>query len=788
MPTIHDSARPLTDADEATLGRSTVRPFLDISRAEVGWAGGKGANLGELTRAHFPVPPGFVVGAPAYAAVCDAEDLRPRLSALLQDLDVEDSLALAAASKAARELIDEAEIPEPVAQAIRDAYAELGDGVAVAVRSSATAEDTAELSFAGMHDSFLNVRGTDALLGAIRACWRSLFGARTIYYRAKQGMPQAGMDIAVVVQLQIDSKRSGVMFTSDPVTGDPDALTIEASVGLGETIVSGQVTPDRYVIRKRDGEVLLRSLEHKELAIEVDGSGGTRSRTLDPDEAAGSSLGDADVVALCKLGHDVEAHYGTPQDVEWAIDDAGAFWLVQSRPITTLGSHAEAQAPQAGTLLVRGLAASPGQAAGPVRIILSPLDGADLVDGEVLVAPMTTPDWVPLLRRASALVTDSGGITCHAAIVARELGIPAVVGTTNATQVLKDGQRVAVDGARGVVMPATAAGLATTPVVASAQATNPVAVAPAAPPITGTKVLLNLSDPGGAAAAAELPSDGVGLLRAELMMVHALGGDHPQMLVDEGRTAEAIERMTSSIETFAIAFAGRPVTYRSIDFRSNEFRGLRGGEAVEPQEANPMIGLRGALRALLHPEVFQLELAALNAVWDRGGTNVRLMLPFVRSANEFERCRELVAQSGLLDRRGFELWVMAEVPSVLFELDRYAALGVAGISVGSNDLTQLLMAADRDSALVSEAFDTASPAVLEYLDQLLGRASELGLQTSICGQAASVDGVVVERLVQAGIGSVSVTPDALQRTRRVVASSEQRLLLRAARLSLGATR
>lgn len=765
-------------------GYAVVRTFADISRAEVGWAGGKGANLGELTRAGFPVPPGFVVGATAYAAAIDAADARPRLATILHAIDVEDAAALTSAADAARAVIDDIAIPDDVTAEILAAYADLGPEVAVAVRSSATAEDTAALSFAGMHESMLNIRGEDELLGAIRGCWRSLFGERTIYYRAKQGVSQAALDIAVVVQCQIESQCSGVMFTSDPATGDASALTIESSVGLGETVVSGQVSPDRFVVRKADGTIVERDVRRKDVAIDSVDGGGTRRRTLDAREANAVSIDDADVLALAALGRRVEDHYGTPQDIEWARDADGALWLVQSRPITTLGRHATSGPPQ-GEVLARGLAAAPGRAFGPVRVIRSPQDGAALADGDVLVAPMTAPDWVPLLKRAAALVTDSGGITCHAAIVARELGIPAVVGATDATTTLQDDAVVTVDGTRGAVT-AGAPSTALSTVASGA----PGLVAGAAPqtPITATGVLLNLSDPARAADQAALPSDGVGLLRAELMLMHALGGDHPQKLVAEGRAAEAAERMAASIGAFASAFAGRPVTYRAIDFRSSEFRNLRGGEEFEPVEANPMIGLRGALRAIKHPEVLQIELAALTAVWDGGGTNVRLMLPFVRSADELARCRAIIAGSGLLDRPGFELWIMAEVPSVLFELERYAALGVTGISIGSNDLTQLLMAADRDSALVADAFDASSPAVLTYLDDLIRRASGLGLHTSICGQAASVDADFVERLIAAGIDTVSVTPDALDRTRRVVATAEQRLLLRAARQTSRRTR
>jgi pyruvate,water dikinase len=388
---------------------------------------------------------------------------------------------------------------------------------------------------------------------------------------------------------------------------------------------------------------------------------------------------------------------------------------------------------------------------------------------------MTAPDWVPLMRRAAAIVTDSGGMTCHAAIVSRELGIPAVVGTGEATRKLRDGELVTVDATDGVVLEGAA--------VRRSGSAPPPAPPPAARArvVTATQVLVNLSEPSQVQRAAALDVDGVGLLRAELMVLEALAGDHPRTLLEEQRGEEFVGAMAAGLSTFAHAFAPRPITYRTIDFRTNEFRGLRGGERFEPQEANPMIGYRGALRYTQDPEVFALELAALTRVWDQGHHNLHLMLPFVRTAKELRRCKELIGEAGLLERPGFELWVMAEVPSVLFNLDEYAALGVAGISIGSNDLTQLLLGADRDSELLAQTFDERDPAVVAYLQQLIPRARELGLRTSICGQAPSVHPEYADLLVRAGIDCVSVNIDVVDRTRALIAAAEQRVLLDAAR-------
>jgi pyruvate, water dikinase len=794
------SAAP-TAPTQPTTG-DPVRPFAQLGREDVAVAGGKGANLGELTNAGLPVPDGFVVGASAYAAYCAQTGVRERLAALLDGVDVEDTAKLQAASAAARALFDETPVPEPLAREIKARYEKLAGGdkqAPVAVRSSATAEDTAEASFAGMNETFLNVRGAEAVVDAVRRCWRSLHGARTVYYRGVNGYSQADMDIAVVVQRQVQSTRAGVMFTVNPATGERGELVIEGSWGLGEAVVSGAVSPDRYVVDKATLAVRRREVHRKELAIEYAPEGGTIQRALSEEQAMAPTLSDAEVVAVAEAGRRIEEHYGTPQDTEWAYDPEGTLWMLQSRPITTLHDEAAPQAaaetPQPRAVLLRGLGGAPGSASGAARILASTADAPKLGAGEVMVTHMTSPDWLPLMRRAAAIVTDSGGMTCHAAIVSRELGIPCVVGTGEATRVLRDGERVTVDATRGVVLegeedlsgglpaggPAGGVDRSTAEDARGPMAPATPAAVTAGAPVTGTQILVNLSEPSQVERVKGLAVDGVGLLRAEMMVLEALAGDHPRTLLEEGRGEEFVTRMATGLGTFAAGFAPRPVTYRTIDFRTNEFRGLRGGERYEPQEANPMIGYRGALRYTREPDVFALEMDAVRRVWDTGQHNLHVMLPFVRTTRELRRCRELVAESGLLERPGFELWVMAEVPSVLFNLAEYAKLGVAGISVGSNDLTQLLLGADRDNEVLAETFDERDPAVTEYLRELIPRARELGLRTSICGQAPSVHPEYAELLVRAGIDAISVSVDVVDRTRALVAAAERRLLLDAAR-------
>jgi pyruvate, water dikinase len=761
-----------------------VRDFSDLDRFDVAWAGGKGANLGELRKAGLPVPPGFVIGAEAYAAFCGADGLRTRIGSRLQSVDVSDQAALGEASAQVRKMVEAEPIPVAVSEAIQEAYGRLSNGVSgrsVAVRSSATAEDTEEASFAGMNETFLNVRGSDAVVDAVRRAWASLFGARTIYYRAARGFGHADMDIAVVVQAQIASTRAGVMFTIDPATGATDQIVIESSLGLGEAVVSGQVSPDRYVVDKESLSLLKREIRRKDISIDAQDGGGTRVRDVDPSERMLPSLTDDEARAIAELGRRIERHYGSPQDTEWCIDEGGSVWMLQSRPVTAFGGDNSAVA-TSGVVLLRGLGAAPGVGRGPVRILESTADAGRLNAGDVLVTHMTAPDWVPLMRRAAAVVTETGGMTCHAAIVSRELGVPCVVGTVDARSRLSDGMMVTVDAGPGLVLEGTG------PPQLREAIGGPLAPAIAAQPATGTLLLLNLSEPSQVARASALEVDGVGLLRAELMLIEALDGVHPLQLIEEGRGPEVTNRMAAALESFTRGFAPRPITYRTIDFRTNEFRGLRGGERFEPVEANPMIGYRGALRYTREPDLLRLELDAVARVWDAGQQNLHVMLPFVRTTRELATCVGLVADAGLMRRRGFELWVMAEVPSVLFNLAEYAALGVAGISIGSNDLTQLLLGADRDSDLLADVFDERDPAVVAYLRQLISAARALGLRTSICGQAPSVHAEYADILVRAGIDAVSVSTDAVDRTRRLIAAAERRVILEAARGSGAPTR
>ena len=767
--------------------RSTlVSRFEELRLGDAASVGGKGANLGEMTSAGLPIPPGFVVTAEAYLEAIDHAGIRRRLLDGFREAAAaaDDPGRLTTAAAALREAVRGVPIPDDVRAAILGEYHRLGDGIAVAVRSSATSEDAEGTSFAGMHDTYNNVVGDEAVLTQLRECWASLYGDRVISYRASQGMDEEPV-LAVVVQTQVISDRSGVMFTIDPSTGARDHLVIEAALGLGEVVVSGAVEPDTYLVAKDGPRLISARVGRQTHRLVADDDGTVRREDLDSQHADARVLTDAEVLEVAALGLRVEAHYGQPQDTEWAYS-GGRLFMLQSRPVTTLGGGplpaagadaAETGSQPAGTVLLRGLAAAPGRVTGRVRILQSPSEGASLQTGEILVAPMTNPDWVPTMRRAAAVVTDGGGMTCHAAIVARELGVPAIVGARTATTLLRDDELVTVDGAKGEIIEGADAATSAQP---AAPAMVSSAAAPAAPEPLATKLYVNLAIAERADDTAALDVDGVGLLRAEFMITDALGGMHPREMLARGQREEFIRRMTESLLSVTRAFGSRPVVYRTIDFRSNEFRGLEGGERFEPQENNPMIGYRGAFRYVKEPELFNLELELLARVREET-PNLHVMLPFVRTTWELEECLELVDASPLGRQRGLKRWVMAEVPSIVYRIPEYAAMGIDGVSIGSNDLTQLMLGVDRDSEICAELFDESDAAVLDAIERIITACRTAGITSSLCGQAPSNNPAFADHLVRYGIDSISVNPDAADRTRRVVAAAERRILLEAAR-------
>ena len=741
--------------------------FNEVTKEDIPLVGGKGANLGEMTNAKIPVPPGFIVTAKAYYNFIQETGIGGKIQECLESLDVNDSKQLQQAAAKVKQVILDAPMSPRLAEEIQQAYVKMGRGL-VAVRSSATAEDLPDASFAGQQSTFLNVEGEEELVAAVQECWASLFTPRAIFYREEQGFDHFKVGIAVPVQKMIQSQASGVMFTVEPVTSDTTKIVIEAVYGLGEAIVSGEVTPDLYIIDKKDIKIISKKIGKQDWKL-------TRNLSSDSDEPnikvplpsslqTQQKLADNDIIALAKIGKYIEELYQFPQDLEWAIEGEEIF-IVQTRPVTTIKAEAETVAEITHPVLLSGAPASPGTASGAVKIVPEASQIDKVKSGEVLVAEMTTPDFVPAMKRAAAIVTDRGGRTAHAAIVSRELGIPCVVGTGQATSVLSDGQIITVDGSQGKVYEGR---------VAEEKAT-PSAAMPKEKIKTRTKVYVNLADPEIAERVAARDVDGVGLLRAEFIIAGI--GDHPNYMLSQNRGHEFVDKLAQGLTKFAKAFDPRPVVYRTNDFKTNEYRTLKGGEKYEAVEENPMLGYRGASRYITDIDVFNMELEAIKRV-RKDYPNLWVMIPFVRTVDELAGTVKIMESTGLKRSQDFKLWMMAEVPSNFILLEKFIEVGIDGISIGSNDLTQLILGIDRDSEKLADTFDERDEAVLIAVERLIKVSKSMGITSSICGQAPSFYPELTEKLVKWGITSVSVSPDMIDKTREIIAGVEKKLKLR----------
>jgi len=747
--------------------------FEELGKDDVGIVGGKGANLGEMTQAKLPIPPGFVVTAQAYNRFLDETGIRDRINDILGNTNVDKSSELQAASREIRKIIEETEMPKSIAKDIMANYRKLSKmaGVGeefVAVRSSATAEDLPGASFAGQQETFLNIRGED-VVEKVRKCWSSLFTPRAIFYREKQGFEHAQVSIAVVIQKMVNCEKAGVMFTIHPATGERDKLIIEAGWGLGEGVVSGTVTPDHYVVSKETDEILDKEIMKKELMFTKDPkTGKTIKQKLDEEKGNAQVLTDEEIAKVAELGKRVEAHYNFPQDIEWAIEGEEIF-LTQSRPITVFYDEEEEVEEDQGEkeILVKGLGSAPGVGSGKVSALFDVEELDKVKEGDVLVTTMTNPDMVPAMRRASAIVTDEGGMTCHAAIVSRELGIPCVVGTGNGTEVLTDGLEITVDGSRGVVYK----GLTK---VEKKKEEAPVVAATKI--VTATEVKANISMPEIAERVAPL-ADGVGLLRVEHMILGI--GKHPIKFIKDGEEEELIKSIAEGVGTVAKAFYPKPVWYRSLDAPTDEFRTLKGGED-EPVEHNPMLGWRGIRRGLDQPDLLRAEFKAIKKLIDEGYKNIGVMIPLAQHPDELRRAKEIAREAGIEPHRDLKFGIMVETPAAALAIERFIEVGLDFISFGTNDLTQYTLAVDRNNERVAHLYTEKHPAVLKLIEMAIKACRKAGVQTSICGQAGS-DPEVAAKLVEYGITSISANPDAVETIREMVARTEMRLLLDRAR-------
>ncbi len=760
-----------------------------FNQRDMPYVGGKAAHLAELIKAGFPVPECFFITVEAYKKFIEANGLRKPIMDILAKMDYSSPDSLNAASKRIKTLVEQSRMPLIIRDAILKFYRELGgapnltiDFVKagqqlpfVAVRSSAVIEDISKTSSAGQQETYLNIRGDDALISAVQACWASLYTARAVYYRHAHDQPQ-DTSICVIVQRMINSETSGISFTVDPTAPIDGANKIinEASWGLGETIVQGQVDPDHYVVDKTTGQILSKTIGSKKMMrIRDSTSGNTVVRDVPPERTAAQVLSDEQIVTLSAYSKRIEQLYnGQPQNVEWATE-RGKLYILQTRAVTVLASKEMTGQTPTGTELLKGVGASPGIATGTVRIIRDLSELGKIGAGDVLVTIMTSPDMVIAMEKSAAIVTDQGGKTCQAAIVSRELGIPAIIGTMNSTQVLKDGQRVTVDAVHGIIY-------SDEPVAPAVQELSAVPV-PIAPPtethsispidITATEIKVNVafSDTAERVAA---KADGVGLMRLEHLLTKA--GMHPFEYIRQGRSEELAKIIAEGVGAVARSFAPKPVWVRTLDARTDEFRHMSGGDK-EPTETNPMLGWHGIRRDLDDSELLKAQLNAFKQLHEQGLTNVAVMIPFTINVEELRKAKAVAKEIGAPDTLKFG--IMVETPAAALSIEDYCKEGIAFVSFGSNDLCQLTLGIDRNNERLIKMFDEMHPGMQYQFKSVIKTCKRYGVKTSICGEAPSNRRDIVDFLIHTGIDSLSVNMDAIDKVRGWTIATERRILL-----------
>ncbi len=790
-----------------------IRFFETIGMGDVGLVGGKNASLGEMVRYLSPlgvnVPLGFATTRDAYQLLLSQNTLLERIESFMSDLDVEDVRQLQACGKAVRELILNTTLPIALEEEIIEAYSQLSQSYArtdidVAVRSSATAEDLPDASFAGQQESFLNISGARALLLHVKKCFASLFTDRAISYRYSRGFDHRDVSLCVGIQKMVRSDRSssGVMFTIDTQSGSDNVIMINSVLGLGENIVGGRINPDAFYVfkptlKENKSAIIKRQLGSKEMKMIYDEKLKTLNIPTTPSERECFSLNDADVITLARYGLSIEEHYGVAMDIEWAKDAYdGKLYIVQARPETVHSKKVNAQSIEKFTLkedtskrnnLVSGRAVGEKIGVGIVRVIRDLSEASRFNAGEVLVTDITDPDWEPLMKKASALVTNKGGRTCHAAIIAREIGVSAIVGTSDATELLQDGMEISVccaEGEEGKVYEGKIAFEIETIDLNNLEEPK-------------TKLFMNVGNPEMAFSFANIPNQGVGLARMEFIINNHIKA-HPMALYDmyQGNFVKGNEKISKLMQGFsdpktffidklsegvgmiAAAFYPNPVIVRTSDFKSNEYKHMLGGEAYEEDEENPMLGFRGASRyySQTYKEAFKWECEALKKVRDEMGlTNVKLMLPFVRTPDEGRKVIAIMNEMGLTQgENALEIYAMCEIPANVILADEFLKV-FDGYSIGSNDLTQLTLGVDRDSTLVAHIFDERNLAVKRMIKMAIDACKKEGKYIGICGQAPSDYPEITEFLVENGISSISLNPDSVLKMRQVVVELEKRL-------------
>lgn len=748
--------------------------FSEVDKENLGLVGGKGANLGEMTRAGFFVPNGFIVTSYAYYDFIKENNLATKIKHLLNSIDFSKSDSLERASLDIKKEIIKSKISEKLALGVFRSYRRLSGVLSdafIAVRSSSTTEDLPNASFAGQMDSFLNVKGDANVILKIKEVWASQFSARAIFYRHENKLDHLRVAAAVVVQKMIDSEKSGVMFTIDPVTNDKTTMIIEAIYGLGELMAQGRINPDHYKVDKINDSIIEKNIVNQKFYLKKVGHKNKTSK-LPKRKSQRQKIPDDQIIELARIGKKLEKHYYFPQDIEWAIEKR-KIYIMQTRPVTTVksskfptsqGQQVAGKVESGRDVLVSGDPASPGIASGPAKIIKGVKEINKVNNGDVLVASQTNPDYIIAMKKAVAIVTEKGGRTSHAAIVSRELGIPAIVGAEFAAKILKTGTVITVNGTKGQVYKG-----------GYLQHSIPDLSNILEYPKTATKVYVNLSHPELAKKMSLQDNDGIGLLRSEFMMAEI--GTHPKKFIRSHKKQVFINKLSEGLQKFCEAFDPRPVIYRTSDLKTNEYRNLIGGKEFEPTESNPMLGYRGAVRYINDPEVFNLELEAIKLVRNiRGYKNLWIMIPFVRTVRELIDVKKLISNQGLYRSSTFKIWMMVEIPSNVILLEKFIYTGIDGISIGSNDLTMLLLGIDRDNNEISHLFDEQNEAVLWALEHIIKTCNKHKVTSSICGQAVSTYPTLLEKLVRWGITSVSVSPDALDNTRKHIAEFEKKII------------
>jgi pyruvate,water dikinase len=777
--------------------------FETLRKTDVPIVGGKNANLGEMVNAKLPVPPGFAITAYAYEKFIEETRIADKIYNIIKETvtDINDPKQYDVASKKIRELIEKSPMPKTIENAIKSAYKDLGKklglkDVFVAVRSSATAEDLPDASFAGQQETYLNVKGASDLIQKVVFCWSSLFTPRAIFYRNEKGFAHEKVLISVGVQKMVNSRAAGVMFTINPVTGDNSEIVIEGNYGLGETVVSGAVNPDDFVVDKKTLKVTSRRIAKKTLQYLRDPkTGETIHLDVPEDKQKEPCINDEEVLRLAEFANLIEQHYGKAMDIEWAIDLDLSFpksvFIVQARPETVWSSKTmetpkvieESKPGESLKIVVKGLAAGKrGYGVGVAKVVLTPEEAEKaMTKGDVLVTDMTNPDFVPFMKMASAIVTNKGGVTSHAAIVSRELAIPCIVGTETATKVMETGKQYTVDSRNGIVYEGILAEAAKplTSQSSAAQGAMGVCVGESAP-VTATKIYMNLGVPEKIGDYKNLPFEGIGLMRTEFILASYIG-EHPMHFVDTGESQKFVDKLSEGIATVAREIQPRPVVVRLSDFKTNEYRELKGGDKYEIVEENPMLGWRGCSRYISkwYQKAFRLECQAIKKCRSEWRLkNVYVMLPMVRTLWEAKKCLEIMREEGLERGRDFKVWFMAETPSIAIMADEFSKI-VDGFSIGSNDMTQGILMIDRDSERLGQMgyFDERDPAVKRIIAHLIKVAHANGCTVSICGEGPSNYPDFAEFLVRIGIDSISVNNDAIVATKNLVASVEQKIIL-----------